>query len=49
MIFGNGTQLCLVAGIEATPYQLIITFNTRKYVRIATKPAIKYRCCYALF
>ena len=24
---------------------LVITFNTRKYVRITTKPAIKYSCC----
>ena len=44
-ITANGPQLCLVAEYEATQYQLIINFNTRKYVRIATKTAIKYRCC----
>jgi hypothetical protein len=45
----NAPHLSLVADYEATQYQFSNNLNTRKYVRINTKPAIKYSCCYAAF
>ncbi len=49
LITANAPHLCLVADYEATQYQFSNNLNTRKYVRINTKPAIKYSCCYAAF